>query len=561
VETRRQLIASRQKTQGTLQKASLFHPKTLSDVMVSDRFVAQPGPIPEPLRALYEQTERARKELGGFSDISEPTALWTEGLMDEMRGANDAALSAYTKAADTLDQDRRSLTDDKSRGTFLENRIGIYYAAILQRLERHQYDEAFQLLERSRSRALAELLATRKLTLNQPQEQSLYAQDQLLRTQIADAQGQLFERVSASKAAALQAQIHSLQDQERQLTRRMQPHLLELVDSRPVTLGQLQKSMRAEHFETLEYLVLEHGLIVWLITPDAVVVKNVFLPRTELITKVAALQNSLSDRRSAFDAKVAKELFLYLIAPMLADVRGHHLVVIPHEALDYIPFEVLEDSEPLGQRFQISYAPSASVLLGLKSSQSLSGGRLLAVADPSITAAPTEVTAIAKSFNGTRKVVTEALASETDVKRWAGEYDVIHLSVHGKFNAPEPMLSYLLLGPDADNDGRLTAAEMFGLPLGSSRVIVLSGCETGRVEATHANEILGMVRGLLYAGAGSLVMSHWEVDSDATALWMREFYEAAQTRPLPEAVQRASTKVRTSFSHPYYWAAFTLIGR
>src|SRR5262249_49809063 len=139
VETRRKLIASRQRTQGTLQKASLFHPKTLSDVMVSDRFVAQPGPIPEPLQALYQQTVQARKDFGGFSDISEPTALWTEGLMNEMRGANDAALSSYTKAADTLDQDRRSLTDDKSRGTFLENRIGIYYAAILQHLERHQY--------------------------------------------------------------------------------------------------------------------------------------------------------------------------------------------------------------------------------------------------------------------------------------------------------------------------------------------------------------------------------------------------------------------------------------
>jgi len=563
VETRRKLIASRQRTQGTLQKASLFHPKALSDVLVSEHFVAQPGPVPEPLQALYQQTVQERKEFGGFSDISEPTALWTEGLMNEMRGNSDAALRSYIKAADTLDQDRRSLTDDKSRGTFLENRIGIYYAAILQHLERHQYEEAFQLMERSRSRSLADLLATRKLTLNQPQEQSLYAQDQLLRTQIADAQGQLFERVNSSRAAALQAQIHSLEDQERQITLRMQPHLRELVDSKPVTLAQLQASMRAEHYETLEYLVLEHGLIVWLITPDTVVVKNVFLPRTELITKVATLQKSLSDRNSAFDDGDARELFLYLVAPMLSHVRGNRLIVIAHEALEYIPFEVLEDNQSLGQRFQISYAPSASVLLALKSSQSLSGGRLLAVADPSITAAPAEVATIAKSFSGARKLVTDNLASETDVKRWMSSYDVIHLSVHGKFNASEPMLSYLLLGSDADNDGRLTAAEMFGLPLGSSRVIVLSGCETGRVEATHANEILGMVRGLIYAGAGSLVMSHWEVDSDATALWMQEFYQAAQSRPLPEALQRASGKVKAvqSFHHPYYWAAFTLVGR
>ena len=72
-----------------------------------------------------------------------------------------------------------------------------------------------------------------------------------------------------------------------------------------------------------------------------------------------------------------------------------------------------------------------------------------------------------------------------------------------------------------------------------------------------------MVRGLIYAGAGALVMSHWKVDSAATGLWMQTFYEVAQTRPVPEAIQLASLKVREdpSLRHPYYWAAFTLVGR
>jgi CHAT domain-containing protein len=576
LEVRRAMIGSRERTQGVLQKTSVFHPKSVSDVLVTDRYVTRPAQIPEPLQALYQQSVQDRKRVGGFADVTQATALYTEGLMNEMQGTNDAALSSYMRAVDVLEHDRRSLRDEKSRGTFLEDRIGIYYAPILHLLERHQYDKAFQLLERSRSRALSDLLATRKLSLNQPQEQKLYAQAELLRTQIADGQSKLFELASGTEAAAnptrltaLQGQIHSLEEQDHQLSARMQreaPRLGNLVSSTPVTLAELQASMRTEHYEVLEYLVLDTALVVWHITADSVLVRNVFLPRSELMVKVAALQKSLSDRNASFEEGTAKELFLYLVAPVSSHVRGSRLVIIPHEDLQYVPFEVLQDPADghfLGEGFQISYAPSASVLLGMKASQPLSGGRLLAVADPSIAAAPAEVLAIAKFFPGTRKLVTDTLSSESDVKGWVGAYDVVHLSVHGKFSASEPMLSYLSLGRDANNDGRLTAAEMFGLPLGNSRVVVLSACETGRAQATHANEILGMVRGLIYAGAGALVMSHWQVDSDATALWMQTFYEAAQSRGLPEATRLALLKVKSvpSFRHPYYWAAFTLVGR
>jgi CHAT domain-containing protein len=173
------------------------------------------------------------------------------------------------------------------------------------------------------------------------------------------------------------------------------------------------------------------------------------------------------------------------------------------------------------------------------------------------------VAAIAKLFPGRARVVTDDLAREADIKAWTRDFEVIHLAVHGKFDAGEPLLSYLALARGGGDDGRLTAAEIFGLPLDRSRLVVLSACETGRAEATHANELLGMVRALIYAGAGTLVLSYWEVDSAATALWMQAFYEAAQSRPVAEAARTALARVkaRPEFAHPYYWAAFTMIGR
>jgi CHAT domain-containing protein len=307
-------------------------------------------------------------------------------------------------------------------------------------------------------------------------------------------------------------------------------------------------------------------VIVWHIAPDSVTVRNVFLPRSEVIGKVAALQKSLADRNTRFDETTARELFLFLVQPVLSRIRSDRLVIVPHEDLHYVPFQVFQDPSDgryLGERFQITYAPSVSVLLGLKRSPGLSGGRLLAVADPGIPAAIPEVQAIAKLFPGRSKVVIDELARESDVKAWVRDVDVIHLAVHGKFDGAEPMLSYLALTRGPGDDGRLTAAEMYGLPLDKSRLVVLSACETGRAEATHGNEILGMVRALIYAGAETLVLSNWKVDSAATALWMQSFYEAALSRPMPEAARAALVKVKSNpaYSHPYYWAAFTVVGR
>jgi CHAT domain-containing protein len=563
----------------SLRGSAIFHPKKASDVLVTERFVAAADDVPPALIQLYEQAKREARSpvvaTVAASRTGDPTNRYTEGLLNEMQGNHDAALASYLKAVDLLDGDRRKLRDDRSRGTLLENRIGVYYAAAQQLLERRRYADAFEIVERSRSRALADLLATRGLTVGGGAQQQLFSDAMVVRSRLADAQGRLFEATSAPEGtkpaaiAALQAEVRTLESQQQALDARTaaeSPRLQSLVNSKPATLQSLQASMRAEGYELLQYLTLDHAVLVWHITPDAVTVKNVFLPRDELNAKVASLQTSVSDANEKFDETTARELYLYLVQPVIAQVRARHLVIVPHEDLQYVPFQVFQDPADgrfFGERFQITYAPSASVLLTLKKPAPLSGGRLLAVADPGIPAAIDEVAAIAKLFPQPSKVVSDTLPREADVKAWVRDADIVHLSVHGKFDGAEPMLSYLSLAPGAADDGKLTAAEMFGLPLDKSRIVVLSACETGRAEATHANEILGMVRALLFAGAGTLVLSHWEVDSAATALWMQTFYQAALTGPVQEAARAALVKVKSTpqFSHPFYWGAFAMVSR
>jgi CHAT domain-containing protein len=563
------LIDSQKHSRESLQK--VFHPEKPSDVLVTERFVSQDLSLPTEVAQLYEHYKRLESDAGGFGNSVAATSLYTDGLMQQSKGNHADALASFRKAVELLEQDRRKLQDEKARGTFLADKMDIYYSAILELLQQRLYTEAFELMERSRSRAMADMIATHQLSLSGAGEQQLYAESAHLVAAIAAKQAELFHLINTGTKPEVLApadrEIASLEEARRKLLARISveaPHLLELTTSSVVPLPTLQQQMRRENFEVLEYLVTETAVILWHIDADGVRVRNVFLPRSELLAKVEALQKSLSDRNNAFDQKTARELYLFLIEPAARWIRNERLVIVPHDALYSIPFQVLEnpaDGSSLGDRYKLSYAPSATIQAGLRKISTVGEKTLLAAADPELPEAQNEVESIAKQYSGHSKVIVDALVKKSEVKATVGDYDVIHLSVHGKFNTQEPMLSYLKLAKGEQDDGQLTAAEMFGLPLGKASLVVFSACETGKVEATKSNEVLGMIRALLYAGANTLVLSYWKVDSASTALWMETFHRMAQTSPPAEAARQAllAVKNRPEFAHPYFWSAFMLL--
>ena len=571
--TKQAMLQSQGRMNEQVKQSSLFHPKRAGDVLVSEQFAMINPDVADTLAPIYEELQRYEKLAGGFADISAARSAHTDGLMRQARGDLDGALVALLKAVDLVEKDRGKLSDERTRGKFVEDKISFYHAPALVYLEKKRHAEAFTLLERSKSRAMADLLASRAVTLGSIEERSLYAATVELKTKIAKQQEEQFRLIARAakkeEIAEKGAEIQKLEGQFlTQLGRlaKEAPKAQELIVAPAATLDQLQQAMRAERFEVLQYLVQETSLIIWHAGADSVHVRSVFLPRRELIDKITALQSSLSDRNAKFDATTAKELFLFLVQPVLSWIKAERLVIIPHDELHGLAFQALlnpADGLFLGERFQLSYAPSATVLLNLKRAASIAKGNLLAIADPDIEAAPKEVAAIAALYAERSKVIDATLAREADVKTLVAGYDVVHLSVHGKFDASEPLFSYLKLSPGQGDDGKLTAAEMFGLPLQSACLVVLSACETGKAEVTRGDEVIGLTRALLYAGAGSLVLSQWEVDSESTALWMQTFYREAQLKPFAEAARLALRAVKShpDFSHPYYWAAFTLITR
>ena len=558
----------------------MFEPKQPKDVLVTEIF-ATGAADPANLALIKNAVAEMDRMNAGYQRQGLPvedlnsTDYSLRGELAEMSGDDQTALTHYLRGVQLLEQDRRKLNDEKARSSFMDDKLGSYYQPALLLLQQKRYSEAFMLYEQSRSRTIADMLFSRDLTLGTPQERDLFSRLQAQRTAIAARQQDLFALTSsasrdksAQKIADLEHEIEGMQQQYQQLEAaisKQAPRLKQLTHTDPATLESVQRAAAQGDFDLLYYVVSETAIILWHVNGTGVQVRNVFLPRSQLITKVSALRDSLESGPDApFDEEHARQLYLYLIQPMVPYLSTHHLVIIPHEELNSIPFQALRDpgtGKYVGETYAVSYAPSATVLAALTRTDALKTGRLLAVADPGLAAAIDEVNAIGRLYPNRSKVVQAA--TKADLKSLSGDYDVVHLSMHGEFDERDPMLSYLQLKPSPPDNGRLTAAEMFGLPLKKNSLAVLSACETGRVKAGHSNEVEGLVRALLYAGAGTLVLSAWKVDAAATSLWMQTFYREGQSKPPAEAARLAliAVKSQPNYNHPFFWAPFLVTGK
>jgi hypothetical protein len=95
-------------------------------------------------------------------------------------------------------------------------------------------------------------------------------------------------------------------------------------------------------------------------------------------------------------------------------------------------------------------------------------------------------------------------------------------------------------------------------------LVVLSACETGLGKDVRGEGLVGLTRGFMYAGATSVVASLWQVQDEATAELMRQFYiEMLENGLTPgEALRAAQNTIRKNpkWSAPHYWAGFILQG-
>jgi CHAT domain-containing protein len=264
---------------------------------------------------------------------------------------------------------------------------------------------------------------------------------------------------------------------------------------------------------------------------------------------------------------VLQRLYQELLAPAEPLLDGvSRLVVVPHGASHHVPFHALHDGRGyLVEHMEVSYAPCAGLLEHFDARQRLlhaNGHRRLSVvalacsdggALPHVGA---EAAAVTAALGG--RLLCEGGATLPNLRAAAGAYTVLHLAAHGVFRPDDPLFSALQLG-----DGPLSTLDVFDLELRCS-LVTLSACETALGVTGAGDELMGLSRAFLYAGAPSLVLSLWKVEDRSTAALMDVFYRALRDGAgKAAALRRAQLALLhdgAGHSAPYFWAPFELIG-
>src|SRR5262249_7817196 len=145
------------------------------NVSVSETFVTANPEGATALRPVLEQLKLMNARAGGYSDVSAGPRPVFAGRADHMGGGLHPAPAAYLSALGCVESDRGKLQDDTDRSGYFANKLTFYYRPIGVLLEKRNYAAAFDLFERSKARAMADLLASRPLSFPTEQERRLYA--------------------------------------------------------------------------------------------------------------------------------------------------------------------------------------------------------------------------------------------------------------------------------------------------------------------------------------------------------------------------------------------------
>lgn len=533
-------------------------------------------------RALFETTLNDA-EAQAQPQITQ-RCLTSLGLLAATTGDHDAAEDYFKQAVAFIEDLRAPLPAEEFRTAFFADKLVPYDELLRLCLDDERQDraaEALGFVERARSRALVDMLGGQLKLRTQARdsfEARLLARLDELHEELNWFYSQINRPLStettrgANELGALQEAVRERESETLDIMRQLQ-HRGEsgLAQVEPLDIARLQSDLGTET-ALVEYTTLDGELLAFVVTGEKVEVVRGLGSEEEVNAALGQLRFQIDSLRygaarmrkhlphlTARALHYLQELYELLLAPVEELIGERRLMIVPHRALHYVPFQALHDGTSyLIERREVCYTPSAVVLhycLERPHRRPLNRALLLGVEDEQTPLVRDEIESLTPLFPEAVVLLNERATLEA-LRDEAPRADVLHLACHGQFRPDNPLFSSLRLTGDW-----LTVRDAYSLDL-HCELVVLSACETGVSAVAPGDELIGLARGFFSAGAPSLLLSLWTVDDAATASLMTDFYTRLRAGDAPAAALRGAQRRQLAEQpHPFFWSPFVLVGR
>ena len=531
--------------------------------------------------------ENCRDALRQLRNLQAPVlayrAQFLSGRVSEECGEIERSRAEYQAAQSELDSVRSSLEREELKIAFMANRLEVFERLILLCLRAgstgQAADEVFEYMERAKCRSLVDAMCDRaRPLLPRPTSRDSRKEIQNLRAQL----NWYYHRIEIEELES-EGRSAQLVDRLWEQARMREDLLLRKIRELPVsgggesgsyqfaavTLREIRAALEPGCV-LLEYFRAGNQIVAAVVNGEGVNVASL-ADADNVRSRLRMLQFQLSKFRlgPSYVAHAGsalleatrehlQELYNLLIAPLQHLLNGDHLVVVPSGPLHYLPMHALHDGERfLIDRYTVSYAPSAGIyaLTQRRATEPTGPSLVFGIQDSKAPWILNEVEEVVRVVPEPSLFLGSNARREV-LEQFGAQSRLIHIATHGLFRTDNPMFSSIRLG-----DSHLSVYDLYNMHL-PVELLTLSGCGTGLNVVAAGDELIGLARGLLHAGAQSLLLTLWDVHDRSTAEFMRAFYRHLGSGfGKANAARNAMFELREAYPHPYYWAPFTLIGK
>jgi CHAT domain-containing protein/tetratricopeptide (TPR) repeat protein len=505
----------------------------------------------------------------------------------------DLAVAAGRRAVASIERIRGSIAAGALRTSYAADRIDAYADLVVALLTLGRVDEAFQVADQARGRALVEQLGVVATGVERSgSTREIAAADSLLRRI-----DRLIQRLRVADSVRTPRSSRSLDVESGRIARQLTDARREyeaMLDRMPrvapsatilgvhaLTTADVLHALAPDE-ALLEYLSTENRLLLFVAARGRVHSIELPIGSSELAERVHLVRELIAARGRSADAPL-RELYDKLVAP--AERQGYlagaqRLIIVPHGALSYVPFAALsappgtDGARYLVERYSIVTIGSASAFAALRARAASPVPARAAVFAPLPRDLPStrdEAVTVTGEIEGSR-LSLGGEATESAVRDALQRSRIVHIASHGTLDVDSPMFSGIELAAHdrepvrSDDDGRLETHEVLSLDV-RSRLVFLSGCETalgGSWSGSYSrrDDYATLAQAFLFAGARNVVATLWRIDDRAAAEFARRFYADLASGSAGGALAAAQRALihDSRYAAPYYWAAYTVNG-